>query len=643
MTWTTSFRMRQAYRQLAGDDELIDFKDWKAALSVNSDFLARRLFELADTDRSGYIDRSEFSAFLSQLAPERSTQRLNFLFQCLDVEGDGRLSQQELRSLLQTSLTEQKLTLTDTMLSALTDSLFHASGARRQSLDLEAFERLISTEPGVERQLDRFYAHLLNRRQRRLQRHKNRAPWRLRLKAQLLQGFASRLWWFLYLFGNVALFINAQQQYADAGASFAIQIARGAGACLNLNAALILLPVCRSLLSGVRHTFIARLLPLDHHTDIHRHLGFALIFFTAIHAIAHGINYWQTDTSIQTLMTSLAGATGVGLTLILLFMAYAASKRQKKHERFVLSHLLYAPFFVALLYHGPDTWLWLAPSLSLFTLDAIFRTFRRYRSVDITALEPLSDNVTEVRFKRGRWFPFNPGDYIKVRIPVLSRWQWHPFTLSAAPETDRFSIHVRTAGNWTTALHNLSRKPRPKRQKWTAYIDGPYAAPTSSLYKSSVAVMIAGGIGVTPFASVIHSLTKTEKSNPETLYFHWLNRSQASYDWFLSMLSQAESRLGQDRLQVTNHLTSLALNLSNVLLQIAFSAYRQQHGQDPITGLRATTEAGRPDWARIFSELRLKHPDTTIHVYFCGPKGLGKSIRQHAKLQGLCFHEETFD
>ena len=42
--------------------------------------------------------------------------------------------------------------------------------------------------------------------------------------------------------------------------------------------------------------------------------------------------------------------------------------------------------------------------------------------------------------------------------------------------------------------------------------------------------------------------------------------------------------------------------------------------KDAISGLRAPTHYGRPNWDTIFSSIRDKHPSTECGVMFCGPK-----------------------
>lgn len=51
-------------------------------------------------------------------------------------------------------------------------------------------------------------------------------------------------------------------------------------------------------------------------------------------------------------------------------------------------------------------------------------------------------------------FKMEVGQYIFVKCPAVSKLEWHPFTLTSAPEEDYFSIHVRIVGDWTEGLFN---------------------------------------------------------------------------------------------------------------------------------------------------------------------------------------------
>lgn len=40
----------------------------------------------------------------------------------------------------------------------------------------------------------------------------------------------------------------------------------------------------------------------------------------------------------------------------------------------------------------------------------------------------------------------------QINCPEVSYFQYHPFTLTSAPEEDYISVHIRCAGDWTTAF-----------------------------------------------------------------------------------------------------------------------------------------------------------------------------------------------
>lgn len=644
-------KIQKAYDAIAGRDHLIDFGEWEAALGVGNRLLTERMFALTDTDNSGYIDFDEFYAFANRLLSAEIRDRLTFVYQICDVNNDGRVNRAELNVILTSCLAEQGLQLSEERIGMLAESFFLSAhnGARRY-LSKTEFVDFLAAVPGVEYQFDRFIHRLLGIKLE----HKESRIESVGLFKSVYRRFINRwkeiVWLLGYALVNIVLFRNAMETYADQGGNLAMQLARGGGVCLNFNSALVLLPLCKALLTSVRHTGLYRLLPLDRPVDIHKGIAYAIIFFSGIHIMAHLTNHVISNMNIaEELFTTLVGVTGVVLTVVLLVVWGFSSTRHANYERFVISHFLYSVFLITLLYHGPRFWMWLLPMILLFAADTVYRTFFKRRRVEITELRSLSDRVTRVHFKPAGLFPFYPGDYIKLRIPVLASGEWHPFTLSAAPQANTMDVHVRNNGNWSGALHNLANKVAVEGEVIEAEVDGPYGAPCSSIYRSRVAVLIAGGIGVTPFASLLKSVLIRRQQLPrgapadQIIHFHWLNRSQASYTWFIDLLDAAEKQLGVRHFKLNIHLTSMAHTLSNLVMQIAFDAYWKRLRKDPITDLHARTNAGRPNWDEIFRCVAAQHSGERVDIYFCGPQGLGVAVRKMAFKHGLFYHEEKFE
>ncbi|QQP50860.1 NADPH oxidase_ EFhand calcium binding domain 5, partial [Caligus rogercresseyi] len=59
-------------------------------------------------------------------------------------------------------------------------------------------------------------------------------------------------------------------------------------------------------------------------------------------------------------------------------------------------------------------------------------------------------------------------------------------------------------------------------EKLEVHIDGPFGAPASSIFRAEHAVLIATGIGVTPFSSILQSIMSryydTKRECPNCTY-----------------------------------------------------------------------------------------------------------------------------
>lgn len=62
-----------------------------------------------------------------------------------------------------------------------------------------------------------------------------------------------------------------------------------------------------------------------------------------------------------------------------------------------------------------------------------------------------SSGVLELHMKK-HGFKMEAGQYIFLQCSSVSSLEWHPFTLTSAPEEDFFSVHIRVVGDWTAAL-----------------------------------------------------------------------------------------------------------------------------------------------------------------------------------------------
>ncbi|CAF4492269.1 unnamed protein product, partial [Rotaria sp. Silwood2] len=211
------------------------------------------------------------------------------------------------------------------------------------------------------------------------------------------------------------------------------------------------------------------------------------------------------------------------------------------------------------------------------------------------------------------------------------------------------------------------------REDLQVLIDGPYGAPSQHIFEAEHAVLIAAGIGITPFASILQSIMCRYRNrrhkcpnceyiwdNPESeelclkkVDFIWVTREQRSLEWFISLLAQMEieqQRLRQNsdkgsllevHLYVTSAQSQADLKALNVYLSLDLIGRENSANCDAVDGIRQRTKHGRPDWDQVFTEL-LCQKKGKISVFYCGPPSLSAELTTKCRQYGFAYKKELF-
>ena len=90
--------------------------------------------------------------------------------------------------------------------------------------------------------------------------------------------------------------------------------------------------------------------------------------------------------------------------------------------------------------------------------------------------------------------------------------------------------------------------------------------------------------------------------------FFWINRDQASFEWFISLLTQLEMEQSEDHGVLGDHFLDMHIYMTSALkkedmkafgLQLALELIYEKKERDLITGLRTKTNPGRPNWDKV--------------------------------------------
>ncbi|CEQ39089.1 SPOSA6832_00566 [Sporobolomyces salmonicolor] len=513
--------------------------------------------------------------------------------------------------------------------------------------------------------------------------------------------------------------VRSQRLYVDplARGTYGITyvIARAAALVLHVDVAFILLPVCRGLVSVLRRGPLSSIVPFEKNfafresaptwvakvdcrcvtidfvpTRADKAVAWSIVFFTAVHAISHLFNaWWLGELATPTLAGRLAvalevnfatgpGVTGWLMVLSLGTMVYFAQENRKRthFERFYYSHLLFVPFFVCWQLHGmfcmikPDRppycswinigvfWRFILVSLLIFLAERLLREIRSRHRTWITKVVLHPGPVVEVQFRKEKT-TMRAGQYVLLNCPEISFAQWHPFTLSSAPEEDYISVHIRELppptrnarqlltrvrlagiiGDFTRAFAEAlgcelpAKGDRPNQDVGAQVvplsvnrvlprimIDGPFGSASEDVFKYEVSVLVAAGIGVTPFASVLKHIC-----------FFWICRDFVSFEWFQSLLLALEAQDLSNYIEIHTYLTARVVedDMNNII------ANEVGADRDAVTSLKAPTHYGRPNWDVLFRSIAAAHASTDVGVFFCGPKPLGSTL--HKMCNKVCF------
>ena len=367
---------------------------------------------------------------------------------------------------------------------------------------------------------------------------------------------------------------------------------------------LIVLAVCRTLVSLARQTPLNGIIQFDKNITFHKLVAYSIVFFSWVHTIAHWANFGQLAAKNELgfkgfLLANFATGPGwsgyIMLIALMVILGTSLEKpRRANFERFWYLHHLFIVFFIFWAVHGafcmikPDIpplcegigvfylyWIW---GGAIYLGERVLRELRGRNKTYVSKVVQHPSNVCEIQIKKEKT-KSRAGQYIFLCCPEVSIWQYHPFTLTSAPEEDFISVHVRCVGDFTKALakalgcnfdkgsktggggkgdgsevvgvgeaaNSGGLDPSIGRLLPRVYIDGPFGSASEDVFKYEIAVLCAAGIGVTPFASILKSIWyrlnyPQMKTRLRKVYFFWVCRDFGSFEWFRSLLLAIEAQ-----------------------------------------------------------------------------------------------------
>ncbi|KAJ3688500.1 hypothetical protein LUZ61_017664 [Rhynchospora tenuis] len=464
-------RRRGITAQLLTRDQVLDF--WEQLSNRSFDARLQTFFDMVDKNADGQITKDEIKEMLQLTASASNLTRIeekvdeyaSLLMEVLDPENLGYIEVQNLQNVL----------------------LPVGQSQLQQESDLAGTTGLVPTKEGDPiRRLGNSFSYFLSDNWKRI--------WVMTL-------------WLCICFGLFTWKFKAYKRNPTFQVmGYCVTTAKGGAETTKLNMAIILLPVCRNLITWLRsHTKLGLIIPFNDNLNFHKVIAWGVAVGAGLHIIPHLTcdfprilhetdeeyskylaqffgskrppNYWWFVKGVE-------GITGLILTICMVIMYVLAQplfRRGKLSEKsklrqltgfntFWYSHHLFIVVYITFIVHGvclyinrtwykKTTWMYLLVPMTLYICERILRILRAgYKKVSIQKVVMHRGNVLAIYMTKPHGFKYKSGQYIFVNCAAVSPFEWHPFSITSAPGDEYLSIHMRCRGDWTLGVRNSFRE-----------------------------------------------------------------------------------------------------------------------------------------------------------------------------------------
>ncbi|PVU97186.1 hypothetical protein BB560_005755 [Smittium megazygosporum] len=345
--------------------------------------------------------------------------------------------------------------------------------------------------------------------------------------------------------------------------------------------------------------------------------------------------------------------TGIVIMALLLPLVLTSIPliRRKFFELFYYTHYLFIFIVITSFVHASSQTFWIV-SIGIYVVNKVlnFLSIKKYKHDEIK-VEIVSNNITKLQFPN-RFIKSSldivdmgsvaPSQYLYVCCPQLSIFQWHPFDISdsQSPNSPYTTLIISTQGSWTQKLYSLmlesqsiqSNSPNTVVQsnqsnqiplEFTLLTSRRFATPLSYIFENNVAILIAGGVGISPVLSIIraHLDNKNEKHKSYHLkYIHvvWIHRSAKQLDLLKDFLNSLDPEDNLDFVSFSLYYTSMH----------DIASYEKSFTCQNFPNLQIPIEYGKPDLFAVYRTIISYYKSNTK----IGISAIGSEIlTKHAK------------
>ncbi|EPE05617.1 ferric reductase transmembrane component 7 [Ophiostoma piceae UAMH 11346] len=295
---------------------------------------------------------------------------------------------------------------------------------------------------------------------------------------------------------------------------------------------------------------------------LHRWAGYLCLFLSLVHAVPFYVQPVWKDGGLAVFQSLFPNGmiiygTGIACLVPLIWLCVASLPiiRRVAYEAFVMLHIPVGCLYVGLLFWHTknylNSWSYLYASVGIFAVCQVVRLrnlnwSRPWRMSffvgDEAAITLMTENAIKITIPtQMRW---KPGQYVYLRMPGISLFENHPFTVSSLCSEDFPSAYgdayrdcvlvFRPYGGFTRKVLETAIEKGPF-VTYRAFLDGPYGGMRRELAAFDTCILIAGGSGITSLMSQLLNLIKRMrdgKAITKKIVVVWALKRLEAMDWF---------------------------------------------------------------------------------------------------------------
>ncbi|XP_026389628.1 ferric reduction oxidase 6-like [Papaver somniferum] len=334
--------------------------------------------------------------------------------------------------------------------------------------------------------------------------------------------------------------------------------------------ALLFIPITRG-------SFLLRFIdiPFEVSTRYHVWLGHLTMVIFSVHGLCYSVAWAMQGRLLEEMLqwndfgiANLPGVISLAAGLLMWVTSFHPVRKQY-FELFFYTHQLYVVFFVFMALHAGDFVFSIAAGgIFLFLLDRFLRFCQSRKTVDLLSATCLPCGTVELVISKPKNLQYNALNFVFLQVRELSWLQWHPFSVSSSPLDGKhhMSVLIKVLGGWTKKLKdNISKvSEEPDNElstqlhpRLTASVEGPYghASPYHLMYENLI--LVAGGIGISPFLAILtdifHRVELSKPCLPKNILVVWAVKRTNELSLFSSVDIESVCPSFADKIKLEMH------------------------------------------------------------------------------------------